>query len=608
MVKQLIALVTTFVLLTLIPVSADALSSGFLQPSQFNSYLVQPTDKGGMQLLELPLNSKYFNLQLAEGNRPILNEPIIIPQYPKHNLQVPVDPNTKPSNEPRWEIEGTPIGGNKLVPAQLARQTSDGYVPDNLDNAGLLTSAQQAELDYDLSYQDDDTGVTVPVSEAYTNAGMAQRVLEDYDLIKPTDGDDSDPIQISKFMSKLFEWVYQNVYDEDDRTAAEILRDEERRQEREQRQKELEKKFNLKKKLSEKSYEDKSLVPTGDPYIFSFTNEACTIKREMGSDESTYFKVNLMVSDPPVFLNMERDLCKGSYMLGIDFNGNGIIDNGLEMLWVADRHTTSFEALENIDFYQDTSKGIFDGKFDINDEFWNLALIMDSDRNFYHPSDLNIKSFGYGDGLFSNNGYLMKKFTSDKHGIGVYADEFGLSDEHFRIMAYCSNCVTLESGKQLEAFGTVQGALRDCTTNDMNYHLAEKHTGEYLRVDEPVNSIPMYDDSLEYCSNFDVAQENPDKYLSHWIAGIASMKHKLAIEDGTTNMELAWEARDTYKEALLQMPSNPFYNVDYCLLQYHMSLPFTHCIKAVEKAIDEREDVEWFKEVHEILTKAGKLS
>ena len=49
-------------------------------------------------------------------------------------------------------------------------------------------------------------------------------------------------------------------------------------------------------------------------------------------------------------------------------------------------------------------------------------------------------------------------------------------------------------------------------------------------------------------------------------------------------------------------PDNPFYNVDYCLVNNQLGLSTDQCISNVQQAIDDRPDVAWFQQVHVILT------
>ena len=329
------------------------------------------------------------------------------------------------------------------------------------------------------------------------------------------------------------------------------------------------------------------LNPTGDPGVFNLKDgyAACTETREMGSHESNYWKLDLFTNNPPIVLNMDRNPCdENTMMIVFDFNQNGKVDNGLELLFSQQRNI--FEMMAIVD--EVTS--IPDGVISESDYIWQVVRIgtMDNTYNMVlsTPEEHGIKGFVYS---------VYEKFEDDEYGVGVYADWEGVSSEHFRINSWNEYGVITETGS-VPLYGSVLGALRDCTIHDVWYHVAEKHTGEYLRADElgieQVNSIPIYVEAYEFCSNFAIAKANPDKYLSHWVAGVASMEHKIGFEDNSR-----YEVADKlYNIALTMSPNNPFYNVDHCILQFHMGQSTANCIESMEKAVEDRPDVEWFKE------------
>ena len=343
----------------------------------------------------------------------------------------------------------------------------------------------------------------------------------------------------------------------------------------------------LAKPFSKNWYLAMSILPDGDPIVFSLDGETepCTERREMGSHESTYWNFNLYSTEPPIMLNMNRNLCEGTYILGIDRNSNGKLDSGYEIMWHHD--FDAFQLLHNIDYYE----GTYDGFFDSEDPLWADALVMNSDYDHHHPEDLGIKAVSY-------HGSDMNRFADDQYGVGVYADEVNVSDSHFRIIVHAPTAIILENNSTTEAFGAVEGPLWDCTIHDVRYHVAEKMTGEFLRVEDPEDSTSLYVDALDFCNDFEAANENPDKYLSHWIAGIASMEHK----KGLTDFNMLLQSKDTYEEALEMSPDNPFYNVDYCLVNRQLGYSTDECIADVKQAIDDRPDVPWFQQVHVILT------
>ena len=135
------------------------------------------------------------------------------------------------------------------------------------------------------------------------------------------------------------------------------------------------------------------------------------------------------------------------------------------------------------------------------------------------------------------------------------------------------------------------------TIHDVRYHIAEKKTGLYLRTDNPEDPTQIYVNVLDFCDDFEAAHKQSDKYLSHWIAGIASMEHKKGLSDYT----MLKQSKSTYEEALSMAPDNPFFNVDYCLVNHQLGYSTDECLPKVLKAIEKRPDVGWFKDVYGIL-------
>lgn len=327
------------------------------------------------------------------------------------------------------------------------------------------------------------------------------------------------------------------------------------------------------------------ITVTGDPGIFSLDGEACTNKRYLGSHESTYWRYNLYSSEPSIPLPMDRELCDGTYMIVIDWNLDGKATTGHEILFSQEQDI--FQRLAGLDMLFGNSDGVLNAT---DGDIWKITHVgeLDSVNNIVlnTPSDLGVLGFKY-------DGY--QKFHNDRHGAGVYADNVGVSTEHFRINSWNPDGVITVNGT-VPLYGMIVGPLWDCTTNDVRYHVAEKMTGNYLRVDSPQDPTHLYREALEYCQDFEEAWAKPAKYQSHWIAGIASMEHKKGFSD-PAHFE---KSRELYDDALSMMPSNPFYNVDSCMLEYHMGHATNDCIVSIEKAIQDRPDVEWFAEARDI--------
>lgn len=99
-----------------------------------------------------------------------------------------------------------------------------------------------------------------------------------------------------------------------------------------------------------------------DPHIFTIDDsvEPCIIKMHPDQDDSYHWKFDLFVTDIP--LKMDRTLCDGTYMMFIDFNSNGILDNGYESLWHSDY--TTYEIMHIIDYEKGENH---DGKINADD-------------------------------------------------------------------------------------------------------------------------------------------------------------------------------------------------------------------------------------------------
>ena len=311
-------------------------------------------------------------------------------------------------------------------------------------------------------------------------------------------------------------------------------------------------------------------IAQGDPNIFTIDNtiEPCTIKMYPDQAESLHWKFDLFVTNIP--LKMDRTLCDGTYMMFVDFNHNGILDDGYEALWHPDY--TTYDIMSRIDY----DKGIQDGKIDINDDkIWKDVMIMDSNYKTYKPSEFGITGFGYADEV---------NLGDDRYGPGVYSDCLyegnnlypnckPVSNTHFRVISWNPQGLIFVDGTTKPTYGALQGPLLDCSIYDARYMIAEKQLSEW-NLDE---AMRLYEEGLAYCNSMEFTSEDPDKLLSHWVAGKASYYHR----DGQLE-----EAKPLYEEALKMSPDRHFYLTDYALLLDQLGFDADVTLPIVERALE----------------------
>ena len=103
--------------------------------------------------------------------------------------------------------------------------------------------------------------------------------------------------------------------------------------------------------------------------------------------------------------------------------------------------------------------------------------------------------------------------------------------------------------------------------------IAEKHLSEW-ELDE---AMRLYEEGLEYCQSMDFTSEDPDKLLSHWVAGKASYYHR----DGQLE-----KAKPLYEEALEMSPDRHFYLTDYALLLDQLGYDASVTLPIVKQALE----------------------
>lgn len=304
----------------------------------------------------------------------------------------------------------------------------------------------------------------------------------------------------------------------------------------------------------------------GDPLIFSLKDgiSACTVRMHPDQAASSQWYFDLYGDG--VIMPMERQLCESSIMAFHDKNRNGIMDNGKEMMWHTELNAYDFMKLT--DLYEEGN--IPDGQLNENDASWDEIKFMTHD--FEVLTAFQIEQI-YGKriiGLDYQNHELLK---TDAYGIGTYSDcrwEGVLnhhdckvvSDEHFRIFGHNPTGVMLEDGTTEPTFAAMQTGLNDCTIFDMRYMNAEYALS--MRTSETSDTaLQLYKDGLEYCQTYEFTSEDPDRYLSHWVSGIAASLHT----EGNWN-----EAKNHYETALEMSPDNPHYRTDYALLLYQLKV------------------------------------
>ena len=320
------------------------------------------------------------------------------------------------------------------------------------------------------------------------------------------------------------------------------------------------------------NYNDLNLmIAQGDPNIFTLDDsiEPCTIKMHPDQDDSYHWKFDLFVTDIP--LRMDRTLCDGTYMMFIDFNSNGILDDGYEALWHPDY--TTYEIMHIIDYEKGDNH---DGKINADDtNIWNNVLVMDSDYKVHIPSKIGITGFDYIQEIGLGNDHYGPGIYSDclYEGKNLYPNCKPISDTHFRVISWNPQGIQFDDGTTKPTYGAMQGPLLDCTIYDARYMIAEKQLSEW-NLDE---AMRLYEEGLEYCESMDFTSEDPDKLLSHWVAGKASYYHR----DGQIE-----EAKPLYEEALEMSPDRHFYLTDYALLLDQLGFDADATLPIVERALE----------------------
>lgn len=89
--------------------------------------------------------------------------------------------------------------------------------------------------------------------------------------------------------------------------------------------------------------------------------------------------------------------------------------------------------------------------------------------------------------------------------------------------------------------------------------------------------MKLYEEGLAYCNSMEFTNEDPDKLLSHWVAGKASYYHR----DGQLE-----EAKPLYEEALKMSPDRHFYLTDYALLLDQLYFEADTTLPIVERALE----------------------
>ena len=311
----------------------------------------------------------------------------------------------------------------------------------------------------------------------------------------------------------------------------------------------------------------------GDPLIFTLDGTpACTERMWAEQAESRHWYFDLLSINQPS--KMERTLCDGTYMMFIDFDGDGKLTNGSESLW--NMELNSYLLMNVIDYM--LIDQVYDGKFDSKDAIWEDVMVMSSDFKTFTTKELGITAFDYSHHM---------NLSPDGIGDGTYSDckYEGLLDTsgctpislgHFRLTAWNPFGITLYDGiTTLPTYGAIQFPLQDCSVHDPRYIDAENLLGERTPNTTSM-AMTMYKESLRHCNSMEFTQLDRDRYMSHWIAGIASVHH--------TSGE--WEkAKPLYEDALEMSPNNHFYLTDYGLLLHQLGYDETESMSFVDRAL-----------------------
>jgi hypothetical protein len=193
----------------------------------------------------------------------------------------------------------------------------------------------------------------------------------------------------------------------------------------------------------------KKVPPTGgDPLVFSINGEPEINRVYLGETHPSRI-TQLDLFDNGEIVSLDRIIEKDTYLVGVDWNGNGILDSGREYLW--------HNSINVYDFFSiiDTKNN---GFIDYADTVWPAILIKEGD-NHYTPEELGILGFYYDNYNHTIHDMWGERQYADcmYEGHYYYHECVVASTSHFPIVAWNDNSVIFKGGNTVDSFGLVLG-------------------------------------------------------------------------------------------------------------------------------------------------------
>lgn len=287
-----------------------------------------------------------------------------------------------------------------------------------------------------------------------------------------------------------------------------------------------------------KDFKKWSYTSFGSPLVFSTDGDPCTMFIYPNTANPWMFDLynNKMV------IPLDSLLCPNTELIFFDYNDNGIMDNGREMMYNPEGivYDTMLDAFDS------------DGNGVLNDQdiLWKYMKVINSNYETMTIDERGITSIKIGgyitipdDNTISRGSYTDCMYEGK---LEPYCNK--ISNGHLRAVAYQIDGIIIDDVKY-NTYDMIIGHIQDCSINEYMYQYAESNLIQMQEddrwdlVDETIN---LYNSISERC---------PDK--SHGIAGVASVHHKLATQENRIhNIQMA---KSLYNEAILLEPKSFYY-------------------------------------------------